>query len=354
MKSYERNQAVLTRALEALRKIVGITGNVTKLEFPITYNRRADAHLEIEADGVRYDYVAEIKRVDRFVFLADIKNKMAMLADKALLIAPRITNELADKCRELDLQFLDASGNAYLRRPGLLVFVKGMRPADKDDQLPEEEGRRVGTATHLRVQFALLCKQRLLNATYREINEIANVALGTIGWVFTDLNQRGYTTGGKGKANRVFLERQKLILEWVMNYPIKLRTKLNSKRFRAPIKGWWETVDVTRYGAQWGGEVAAEKLTGYLRAHAVTIYFHKENKQKNLTRFVIENRLQADPQGDIEVLDAFWDFADEVVTPETAPPILVYADLLATLNPRNLETAKLIYDQYIANAQNEG
>jgi len=25
---------------------------------------------------------------------------------------------------------------------------------------------------------------------------------------------------------------------------------------------------------------------------------------------------------------------------------LVYADLIATLNPRNLETAKLIYEQY--------
>jgi hypothetical protein len=34
--------------------------------------------------------------------------------------------------------------------------------------------------------------------------------------------------------------------------------------------------------------------------------------------------------------------------PETVPPLLAYADLLATLDPRNLEAAKLIHDQYLA------
>ncbi len=31
-----------------------------------------------------------------------------------------------------------------------------------------------------------------------------------------------------------------------------------------------------------------------------------------------------------------------------APPLLTYADLLMTADDRNLETAELIYDQYIA------
>ena len=107
-------------------------------------------------------------------------------------------------------------------------------------------------------------------------------------------------------------------------------------------------MDITKYGAQWGAEVAAEKLTAYLRPHALTIYLHKEQGQKNLTRMVAEHKLRADPQGDIEILDAFWDFEDEKPMPETVPPLLVYADLIATMDPRNLEAAKLIHERYLA------
>jgi hypothetical protein len=64
----------------------------------------------------------------------------------------------------------------------------------------------------------------------------------------------------------------------------------------------------------------------------------------------VENRLRADPRGEIEVLDAFWNFEDEKDLPETVPPLLIYADLLATLDPRNIETAQMIYDKYLKNA----
>ncbi len=146
----------------------------------------------------------------------------------------------------------------------------------------------------------------------------------------------------------MLLERQRLVQEWVTNYPIKLRPKLNPRRFRAPTTDWWKKVDITKYGAQWGAEVAAEKLTGYLRPHAITIYLHKEQGQKNLTRLVAKYKLRADLQGDIEILDAFWKFEDEKPMPETVQPLLAYADLIATLDPRNLEAAKLIHERYIA------
>jgi len=113
-------------------------------------------------------------------------------------------------------QFIDAVGNAYLRGPGLFVLVKGQRPVEGEDfQLAGQDGKRAGTATNLRVFFALLCKPELLNAPYRDINQAAGVALGAVGWVFFDLNARGYITGGKGKGDRVLLERQRLVQEWV-------------------------------------------------------------------------------------------------------------------------------------------
>ena len=343
----EKYQMLLQCALDALYQTTGLTARIIEWEPLTTEGRHVDARVEIKTNNQHYDYVAEVKPVDRFVTLAEVKNQLGQYADQLLLVAPRITTEIANKCREIDLQFIDTAGNNYLRRPGLFVLVTGRRFIEgKDLQLTVQGKKRTGTPTYLRVIFALLCKPELLNAPYRNINLMAGVALGTIGWVFYDLNDRGYII--KEKDNRVLLERQLLVQEWTINYPIKLRTKLNPRRFRAQTTDWWKEVDVAQYGAQWGAEVAAEKLTGYLKPHAFTLYFHKEHGKWNLTRFIGDHRLRADPQGDIEILDAFWDFGEKEQIPETVPPLLVYADLLATLDPRNFETAKIVHEKYIA------
>lgn len=348
----DKEQDILDRALDALERTAGIHCHV--IERPRRANQRywTDAIVQIEANGQRHAYTVDVKRVDRFAILEEMKNRYTLDRDDTppLLVAPRITTEIAEKCRDFGLQFIDAAGNAYLRRPGLYVLVKGQRPIPREDLLLiEQGGKRAGTPTHLRVIFALLCRPDLLNAPYRDIVQAAGVALGTIGWVFNDLADRGLTAGGKGKGARVMLERKKLIDEWVTNYPIKLRPKLTPRRFRAPKHDWWKDLDITQYDAQWGTEVAAVKLTGYLRPNTATIYLHGEggDRKRNLTRLVAENRLRPDTEGDVEILDAFWDLKGEQPMPQTVPPLLAYADLVATLDPRNFEAAMLIHDQYL-------
>lgn len=351
MKSADAKQhALLDRALEALERSTGIRGQAVRWAPGNGHGCLAGAVVEIHANELCYPYVAKIKHVDRFSVLSGIKHQCALQGQSALmLVAPRITSETAEKCRELDLQFIDASGNAYLRGPGLYVFVKGQRPIEGGGSFATtgQESKRAGTAAHMRVTFALLCMPKLLNAPYREISQAAGVALGTIGQVFDDLASRGVITGGKRKSDRVMLARRKLCDEWTMNYPITLRPKLNPRRFKAPIPDWWKTIDITRYGAQWGAEVAAEKLTGHLRPGTATLYFHTEQGQQQLTRLVAENRLRPDRAGDVEVLDAFWTAQGIAPTAQTVPPLLVYADLLTTLDPRNQEAAKLIHDRYL-------
>ncbi|MGH6635647.1 MAG: type IV toxin-antitoxin system AbiEi family antitoxin [Gammaproteobacteria bacterium] len=263
-------------------------------------------------------------------------------------MSPKITPEMADHCRELHIQFIDTVGNAYLRAPELLVFVKGQR-----SETAEFPGTapRAGTATALRVVFALLCRPELLNAPYREIVRAAGVALGAVGWVFFDLNARGFTIGGKRKErHRRLLETKKLFDEWITNYPIKLRPKLNPKRFHATAPDWWHNVDVTKYGALWGGEVAVDKLTRHLKPATFTLYIQREEGRDNLTQLIVANRLRVDPKGDIEIFDAFWDFPANPNYPDIVPPILAYADLVATLDPRNLEAAKLLLERHIDHA----
>ena len=89
--------------------------------------RRADAFVENAAEGKRHGYVAVFKRVDRFATLGIIKHQVKRYDEPGLLVAPHITPEVAERCRELHIPFIDTAGNVYLQKPGLLVFVKGQR-----------------------------------------------------------------------------------------------------------------------------------------------------------------------------------------------------------------------------------
>jgi hypothetical protein len=82
------------------------------------------------------------------------------------------------------------------------------------------------------------------------------------------------------------------------------------------------------------------------------LYIHVKDARKNFAKLIVDNRLIPDPKGDVEILDAFWNLDDANLMPETVPPLLVYADLLASNDPRNLETAKMIYDGVIQHANN--
>ncbi len=338
-------------ALDALERTTGVKGRVVAVEPKARNGRRPDALVDIWVEGKKRRYVVEAKtRLDRLAPLGHIKTQLDHLGERGLLFAPYITPTIAKQCRQFDIPFLDTAGNAYLHEPGLLVYITGEKPGDLVTATKATRGG--GTATALRVTFVVLCKPDLLNAPYRDIVDAANVALGAIGWVFFDMQKRGYIGGGQ--KNRRFLEPIRLFEEWVTNYPIKLRPKLNPRRFRAENPEWWKQADLAELHGYWGGEIAANRLTKYLKPATCTLYIEPKRDDgphaKALAQFIGANRLRADAQGDIEILDAFWNLPQNTDHPDVVPPILAYADLIATLDPRNIEVAKLIREQYIDNA----
>jgi hypothetical protein len=342
----------LPRALETLEQTTGVKGRVVQLRPQIADRDRPDAEIVLQINGEEYPYLVEAKtQVDRFATLGNVKAQLDRLGHPGLLFTPQITTAQAKQCRQLDLAFLDLAGNAFLRQPGTYIYITGEKLENPEIFV----GRTgAGTATALRVTFALLCKPDLLNAPYRDIVEAANVALGAIGWVFFDLEKRGYIAGGQKNHNRRFLEPLRVFDEWVTNYPIKLRPKLNARRFLAENPDWWKQARLEDVQAYWGGEVAAERLTQYLKPANCTIYVARDKNHPQgvdpVARLVAANRLRADAQGNIEILDAFWNLPPDPARPDVVPPILVYADLIATLDPRNLETAQMIRAEYIDHA----
>jgi hypothetical protein len=337
-----REHQILQDALAALHEIVDLKAKV--LPLPKTQARpQADALIEVHFNAQKQLFVAEIKTIDRRIAVAQIKTQLQNLIDQQyrgyhpLLVTGFATPDLAEECRKLDLPFIDTAGNLYLHTENFLVDVRGKARPDR----PFKNDYRANNPAGLKIIFALLCRPELAGARYREIAKFAQVALGAIGPVLNDLAQRAYLQKGKTLTGRL-VRRKELLQEWVTYYPANLRPTLRPRRYQADRAQLTQT-DLTQFRAFWGGEYGAEQLTRYLKAERFTIYVPGTPPPALMTK--ARMRLAAD--GNTEILEAFW-HPELVENPTTiAPPLLIYADLMATADQRNLEAAKEVYDRFL-------
>jgi len=152
--------------------------------------------------------------------------------------------------------------------------------------------------------------------------------------------------GQTNNGDRRWLERERATKIWAMNFPLRLRNKLNPRRYRAAEEIWWKKADPAKYGGYWGGEVAAAKMRGNLAPVTATIYLPGDRDA-----FLAAHRLRADEHGPIEILDTFWEYQKpNDQAKELAPALLIYADLANIGDPRTHEEAERIYDDFLAGA----
>lgn len=259
-----------------------------------------------------------------------------------LLAAPHIAPDAAQALAADGIPFVDAAGNAYFAGPGLFVRVVGREPL-KDLPRPPA-APRLFAAKGMRVMFVLLALPDYLGRPQREIAATAQVAVGTVAGVFEGLRTLGYLR--EGAAPRL-VRRPDLMTQWVNTYIQRKLYETRVENFRAADPEWWKAIDLKAYDACFGGDVAAAKLTGYLKPALCIVHTFGD-----ATRLKRDARMRADPQGDILITDAFWRFpADQ--REDTAPPLLVYAELLATGDPRAIETAQLIHERFLAGPDGE-
>ncbi len=106
-----------------------------------------------------------------------------------LFIADYINPRMGENFRAAAINYVDVAGNAYIKTSNVHIQIEGKKKQfDKTLTIPG----RAFTTTGLKTVFALLTNENLLNAPYREIAKQADVALGTIGWVFKDLTDQGF------------------------------------------------------------------------------------------------------------------------------------------------------------------
>ena len=350
---------LIERAIAAVRDTAGlifsfVTAEATRKTARAKGNQ-ADALLDIAIGGKTRRVVVECKsRVDRVSAILQVKSRLeaARECTLPLLVTYHMSATMADQCREAGLNFIDTAGNCYLEDEGFFVLVKGNRPAEDGPARPADY--RGGTSySALRLIFSLICKPELLGASYRELIDVAGISLGSVGSIFDDLESRGLLSPRDKKKQRHFLDLPRLREEWASNYAHKLKPRLKAQRFSVPDTApeWWQRLTDMRGEFLWGSEAAAAKLDGHLKPVSATLYTKRKWDKTTITRLVQEYRLRADTHGTIEIVESFWNFDDAYTARNVVPPLLIYADLLALMDPRATEAAIELKERHLDHAQ---
>ena len=341
---------ILDAAIEAIRREAGLRLGVVRYDAEKD-DKHIDAIIQMPDNGVRL--VAEIKKWAMQANLGAVINQIKNLAEpgQGLLIADYINPNMGERLKEADIQFLDTAGNAYINQRPVYIYIKGNK---LQQAVVAKERVKTGKAfqpTGMKIVFAFLREEELINAPYREIADQTGVALGTVGWVIHDLIAQGFLLEGINKTQRKLTDFDLLVDKWVEAYPYKLKRKYKIGTFTTNNPDWWKATNVEKFNALWGGEIAAAKYTNYLNPKHGVVYIHKAN----MANFLQAARLRkAEPHErqdiKIDLIEPFWKEVKNKGDTEQAGlahPIIAYADLIETGDTRNLDTANKLREKYL-------
>lgn len=327
---------IIYKALERLTEQTGIAG-----EFTLNENG-VDGDLDLYINHKEQHLFVEAKRELRQYQLPAIL-ELAKQYQPLIIVAENIFPALKKILRDNKIGYLDTAGNIYLHTENNYIWIDGNKPVAEKKKVTN----RAFTKTGLKTVFYLLLHQDAVNMPYRRLAEATDVALGNIKNVIEGLKEAGFIL--QINDNTLVLQNKKALLKrWVTGYRETLQPTLLLGTYR-----FWEVKKLLNWKAlllpdkiataQWGGEPAAEILTNYLLPQTLTIY----TEQK--TVFVTQWTLIPDGRGPVRFYKKFW--KDDLLDKEAyTPPLLVYADLLITDDPRCGETAQMIYDKYLKHA----
>ncbi len=290
-----------------------------------------DGLIKVVINKKEYLFNAEVKKELRQYQLVQIKELRNEIPD-LIIVTEQIYPKIKEQLRILEIPYLEVNGNFFLKTDENFCLID----TNKKVTLRKEKANRAFTKTGLKILFHLLNNPELVNQKQREIADMAGVALGNIPQVLNGLKETGYLLNLK-QGVYVWERKEDLINRWVNGYATELRPRLKIGTYA--IKDDWQKIALDIDKTVWGGEPAADLLTNYLRPEKFTLY----TKERNLD-LMKKYKLIPKEKGELDVFEMFWDNKNN---DNVAPPLLVYAELIIAGGKRNVETAQLIFNEYI-------
>jgi hypothetical protein len=301
--------------------------------------REIDGTLTITYRGNAQKFYVEIKKELRNYQLDHIF-KLAETYFPLLIIAETLFPNIRNLLKEHKIGYIDLNGNMNIEADNFLLKIEGKRQRNLQ---PEKYGRAF-TKVGLKAIMLFLLDEGKINATYREIAKNTGIAIGNVKLILEGLIEEGYALRKNNKELKL-TNKKELLQKWVAAYNEKLKPTLHIGNFRfinPEDFNTWKELNIDTNFTCWGGEAAGNIYTGFLLPQILTLYTN-ENKLDLMKNY----RLVPDNKGNITVLERFWRFGQE--NDNVVPPIIVYADLMATNDRRCIETAQKIYEQHIKN-----
>ena len=342
-----QEKEIIEVAVDQFNKQTGLGATLTFSEQ--NASKQIDGELQLLINNTEYHIVCK-----KWITKTNLQRQIATLKlenilYKIILITDYLPLSLAEQLKEHDIQFLDAAGNAFISKRPVYIHIQGKKPnkPHKDIALVKQVGKAF-QPKGMKVIFMLLTQPKLVNETMRTIADHAEVALGTVKQVMDDLIYQGFIIN-KGNKRKVVKNRKTLLEKWLDAYPANMEAKLNQALFATDNPEQLKALDIGKYNGLWGGEVAAERYDHYLKAKDILIYLTPEKKQTFLKTARLRKPaayevpdykvIIADPPFEINKIQG--DLTD------LAHPLLVYANLVTSTDPRNMDAAKRLYDEYL-------
>jgi len=246
---------------------------------------------------------------------------------KVIILCQFVGDCLAEELTRRGFCYADTAGNMLLRSNGNFLQIRNC-PKPKSIAAERAMGRSL-SPSGLNVLFLLLTEPDAVKWNYRDIAAKSGTTLGTVNYTMADLRAKHHLL--EDKMGRRLADIGVLGRLWVDNYRLRLLPRLKTIRYSgelAEIDGGDDLIA--------GGETVA-KQEGLLTTGSVLLW----NQGNVAARTAARNRWHLDPNGNIEIRDAFWP-TDRRRFENHVPWLLVYADLLATEDGRCLEVAEEI------------
>jgi hypothetical protein len=246
-----------------------------------------------------------------------------------LVLGPRITEKTAEAFRETKVNYLDRSGNAYIDFGSVLIDVRGRRsPGLKTPSAGGVRGANLFSVKRSQIVFALLAWPELAAAPVRTLAEAAGVSRGQAAETLPLLADFGFFDPSERKISRG----QLLLQRWAGAYPAGLGARTRFQHFAGdPLH-----LDTGGLPAFISGERAVPSMLQ--GGDTLTVYTNESPGS-----LAVVNRWVTSRQPNIAVGHKFWTAPgreEQSNDPRPAPAALIYADLLATGDGRQVEVAE--------------
>ncbi len=262
-----------------------------------------------------------------------------------LIAADYITPNAKMQLKEKKINYLDSFGNAYLNLQNLKLYIEqgNAKPViSKHSTLFTQSGGQV--------IFNLLKNPELINATQRFLAHISNVSLGSVSNIIQGLIEEGYVVKWNKEQKYQLVNKEALLEKWVITFNEKILPahKVGRFSFSKTNKDHWKN-QLMHPNVLWSGEPAAALVTDYLNPEKFSMFTHLPKAE-----IIKDLRLLPDEKGEITIYEPFWlesDTMERLVNymnhQNAVHPLIIYAELIYNGESRNMETAQLIYNEYI-------